>query len=552
MQSPGAILILYGDGLKPAADAWAQYRGGPGGWGITTHAVHASADPTSQQRELQQLIREAFQPWKDRNPQHFCVLLLGDANPNNALDPKLTAPGSNICIPTWYFPQTDPAMGAQDDPEFISDQPYQTLHDGDDQPAFPLGRIPARSNEEALIALERIKHYESTQAAGNSDPSRHRITYVAGEGRFGAMDGVLESLFKSMVDQMVPDAFDLSMTYAKATSVYCPPPSTLTDTVLERLSEGCILFNYLGHGHPRGLDSLHWGTKRIPILRVKDLDRLPPAHAHAQLPIAFMSCCSVGHFDLPNGDHCLSEAMLFASQGGPVAVISGSRVTHPYANTVLQKDITHALLIDRAPTVGMLDLLADRSLLTIDETDKQLDALAAPIALAGKWATSLNGLRRMHVKLYNLLGDPATRINLPPPPERMIQMKLEGHRLTGTIEGMKTGHIEIRLQTARTSFANPDQIKAVTDDRDPELEAKAANNYPLANQRALKTLEATVTDGQFEVMLGDPLPAAMAMVTATATGSDEAGETIEAIGALRLNLASAVSGVTATSSGSGK
>jgi hypothetical protein len=265
-----------------------------------------------------------------------------------------------------------------------------------------------------------------------------------------------------------------------------------------------------------------------------------------------MSCCSVGHFDLPNGEHCLSEGLLFASGGGPIAVISGSRITHPYANTVLQKDITHALLIDRAPTVGMLDLLADRSLLTIDDTDTQLDAIAAPIALAGKWATSLTGLRRMHVKLYNLLGDPATRISLPPPAERMIKMKLDGQRLTGTIEGMKTGTVEIRLQSARTSCANPERIKLVSDDRDPELNEKAANNYALANQRVLKTLQATVTDGKFEMLLDEPLPTQLAMITVTARGNDAAGEASQVIGALRVNLPATATGTANGNGGSSK
>src|SRR5689334_2487728 len=108
------------------------------------------------------------------------------------------------------------------------------------------------------------------------------------------------------------------MTYAKATSVFCPPPSQLSETVLQRLGEGCLLFNYLGHGSPWGLDSLYWAGKRIPILRVRDVEKWRPPADDALMPIAFMSCCSVGHFDLAKGDHCLSETMLFTSGGGPI------------------------------------------------------------------------------------------------------------------------------------------------------------------------------------------------------------------------------------------
>src|SRR5438552_7746884 len=158
-QNQGAMVIVYASRLKDAADAWAKYRGAEGGWSIITRAVDASADPQAQMRQIQQFIRQAYEPWQAGDPQHFCVLLLGDADPNNSTSTETkklsetavnAANPANFCIPTWHFPQTDPTLNAKAEPEFISDHPYQTLHDGDDVPAFALGRIPARSNEEAL------------------------------------------------------------------------------------------------------------------------------------------------------------------------------------------------------------------------------------------------------------------------------------------------------------------------------------------------------------------------------------------------------------------
>jgi hypothetical protein len=361
---------------------------------------------------------------------------------------------------------------------------------------------------------------------------RNRVVYAAGEGRFGVMDGVLEELFKAMVDRMVPDAFDLSMTYAKSSSPYCPPPSKLTDTVLERMSEGAVLFNYLGHGFAQGFDSLHWAGKRFPILRTGDLKRLPsePA-AGTQRPIAFLSCCSAGWYDLPGGKQSLAEAMLF-HPSGPVAVIAGSRITHPYANTILQKDITFALLNERVPTVGLLDLHATQSLVKIDNVDRELDAIAAPIAFAGKWKTGLTGLRQMHVKLYNLLGDPAMRIALPA--ASITDLKISDRAITGRVAGMKSGKITITAETQRTSFVNAAKVLAVVGDDDPELETKAANNYPLVNDRVLSRIECDVKEGEFAAALPSVLPPGVFMIRAYAIGRDEAGNAIDAIGALRL------------------
>src|SRR5262249_20596552 len=152
--------------------------------------------------------------------------------------------------------------------------------------------IPARTLEQARSVLDKVKRYEHPVQLNDAAvaAARNRIVYAAGEGHFGVMDDIFETLFKTMVDRMVPDAFTLSMTYAKPSSIYCPPPSKVTDSVLQNLGEGSLLFNYIGHGHPRGFDSLHWGDKRFPILRTSDVKRLPAdGDLAAQRPIAFLS-----------------------------------------------------------------------------------------------------------------------------------------------------------------------------------------------------------------------------------------------------------------------
>jgi hypothetical protein len=346
----------------------------------------------------------------------------------------------------------------------------------------------------------------------------------------------------------VPDACELTMTYAKPTSVYCPPPSRLTETVLTRMTEGAVLFNYLGHGHPWGLDSLHWKGERFPILRVRNFESLDPhAMDGRQRPVAFMSCCSVGHFDLPRGDLCLSEAMLF-HPAGPIAVVSGSRITHPYANTVLQKDITAALLrgglaSSGSPTAGMLDLLADRALIKPDASDREIDFIAQTIARSQGWKTSLADLRTMHAKMYNLLGDPATKLSLPRMGVKDIAVR--GGFVTGRVEGMTGGNaqprpptVTIEIETPRIEVADPTALRAVSGDNDPELESKAAHNYPLANTRLLLKIEGNLqADGTFRIALpaeGLPPRAGVLRVRVEASDARNTPAPREVIGAIRL------------------
>jgi hypothetical protein len=544
------LVIAYAGQLKTVAEEWGQYRTSQrgGGWNVVLHAVAPAQDATAQRTAVQQFIRDAYRARKPSRNDDFAALLLGDADENG--------------IPAWYFPQTDPLLKWEADGPasntFVSDHPYQLLDDADDIPDIALGRVPARDSTEARMALHKIMHYEAaaipSQPATTLPWGRNRLTYVAGEGHFGAMDSILESLFKSMVDRMVPDAFDLTMTYAKATSIYCPPPSKLTDTVLHRINEGSLLFNYIGHGHATAFDNLHWSGHRFPILRVPDIQRAneqadirieklgdadQPANiasraASTPTSIAFLSCCSTGWFDLPNGGHSMAEAMLFAPRaGGALAVIAGSRVTHPYANTVLQLHMTKSLLLDRAPTVGLLDLQAEQAMIRGGtEGDRELDSIALPIAIAGKWKTSLPNLRRMHARLYNLLGDPAMSIAIPE--EAIDDIAIVENHLTGRVRNISSGRVVIFAETQRAFFAHAEKLQPVNDGNDKDLETKAANNYALANNRVLAQFEGVIHDGRFDIILSAPLSSATALVRAYATGTNASGQFTDAIGALRL------------------
>jgi hypothetical protein len=518
-------MIVHAPVLRDVAREWADYRN-THGWTASTHEVpalsaEANADHDAHRLAIRQIIRTAHASAKSVDPSHFAVLLLGDDD----------------AIPPWPFEQTDPLLISDGDGEriFISDQPYQLADDDNDVADFPLGRVPARSNDQARGLLQKIREHESAPPTG---VDRRRVTYVAGEARFGPFDLLLESLFVMMVDQFVPDAYELTMTYVKSSSIYCPPPSQLTQTVLTRMTEGAALFNYLGHGWSRGLDSLYWNGKRYPILRVNDLSELDESALKDRArPVAFMSCCSVGHFDLSDGELCLSEAMLF-HPSGPIAVISGSRVTHPYANTVLQKDITAAMLRgDGSATAGLLDLHAERSLLKQDAADRELDFIAQSIARSQKWQTSLRDLRKMHAKMYNLLGDPATALTLPA--MTVKEIRVADGVVSGRVEGMKDGRVTVEIETPRVEVAERAKLLPPVGDNDPDLEAKAQNNYPLANARLLLKVQGELQeDGRFEIALPRDaaiLPPEAGLVRVRITGTDATtGKQRDAIGALRL------------------
>ena len=511
--SRGTYIIIHAAHLTTAAVAWDEYRT-EDGWIVVRHAVEPNENLPAQRRELREAIRQAAANPKNKQGPRVAVLLLGDADPHG--------------VPTWIVPQPDPALRDIDDDNYATDHPYQLIDDTDDLPDIALGRIPAATNDQAIAVLEKIKRYEHDAPFGLW---RRRIAYAAGEGRFGLADLAFELLFKQMVSRLVPAEFDVSMTYAKATSIYCPAPSKLTDTVLDQLSDGALLFSYIGHGSAERFDYLNYNGQQFGILNVDDLARLNGNHA--RYPIALLTCCSAGWYDLGDDRRSLAEAMLL-HPAGPIAVIAGSRITHPYANMILQKDITQLLLGRRIETVGELDLLATRSMIQIDAVDRLLDALVLPIAIAQGWKSTLTQLRQMHAHLYNLLGDPALRIALPA--GRIDQLAVHNGRITGQVQNMQSGQVVITIESPRMKPARADQLKPIPLGNDSSLETTAAHNYPLANERVLQRIEGEVKNGRFEIVMDGDVSSGAALLKAYAVGKDDTGRTFDAIGATDLRL----------------
>lgn len=494
------FLVIYAKGLEEPAQRWKEYRVLQG-WNAEAvglqEAVEASGVDAHGADAVALALRDYLLDEFDKARalgavgSDFAVLLLGDVPDAQAGDGPWTR------IPAFYHPQRDPALiDPRERPDICTDADYQFFDDGP-VPDFALGRVPARTAEQAQSVLDKIIAYETRPPNGLW---RRRITYVAGEGRFGAVDRLLEMLFTSMVETIVPYDFDVHVTYASPASAYCAPPSKFNSVVRQRFEEGALLVNYIGHGAPTRLDSLRWLDRRYPICDASEARSL--TIADGRLPLMFIIACSTGQYDLPAGQECLAESLLF-NPAGPIAVISGSRMTHPYANAILQKHLTQQVCQQRRATIGGVDLYGERGLINLDETDTQMELLGSAIALQMRWATSPADLRPMHVLLYNLLGDPATA--LPYPSLSIPDLTYSDGVVRGRIDGASAGTARITIETPRTRFAHAERMLQVNGETDPEFETKATHNYPLANDRILAQTEVAVgIDGSFAATLAAP------------------------------------------------
>jgi hypothetical protein len=280
------------------------------------------------------------------------------------------------------------------------------------------------------------------------------VNLVAGVAGFGALaDKVIESATRSFISRGIPETYRTTMTYASWRSPYCPDPRVFRQTVIDRMNEGCLFWVYVGHGHRQGLDWIRVPTGAAPIMQVKDVSRVG---ATSGMPIAVFLSCYAGAFD--GAEDCLAEKLL-RQEGGPVAILAGSRVTMPYGMAVLSNAMMDFAFRERLQTLGEVMLSAKRQ--SMDEkadgfSRRLLDAMAASISPN---PDDLEGERREHLQLFNLLGDPLLRIHHPRTLDVKVARSIEpGGHLRVECQSDVTGDCLVELVCRRGQFTyRPDR-----------------------------------------------------------------------------------------------
>jgi hypothetical protein len=239
-----------------------------------------------------------------------------------------------------------------------------------------------------------------------------------------------------------------------------------------------------------------------PILRTPDVAALRGDQGR---PIAMFLSCYCGALDARG--RCLASALV-GSPGGPVAVVAATRVTMPYAITVMATNLTDECFRGRSETLGEALLHAKQNML--QQPDKHdarramLDSIATIISPSGK---ELAAERAEHVLLFNLIGDPLLRLRHPKPLEvRTAKTAPSGGRLeihgTSPIDGQATVELVLRRDRAAGQCAS----RSVFPASDEEL-AALDDVYQRANDRCLRTAEVAIREGRFEAIIDVPAEA---------------------------------------------
>ena len=341
----------------------------------------------------------AQRTWKTR-PRY--VLIVGDA------DYDVGDISKNATIPTCLVSTAYNGLSG-------SDGPYADV-DGDGFPELSIGRLPMRTTEEVSGYIKRLKAFESSPPPG---PWKRDLKFIASTARFGpAIDAALELAFKKIIQNDLPEACSLGLTYANPSSPFYWPGRDFQEHVISAFNDGCLALTYTGHGSPRRLDRVYEGDSSFPIFEPESLSRI---NCNSKLGVCTILACWTGQYDHPAID-CLGEELL-RLENGPIAVIASSRISHPYPNTLLGKGLARAVFAAESQRVG--DVITDARRNMIRDNKGIFAAMAGPFLSD---AVTGDQLVADHLALYNLLGDPAALL---PIPSNNLKLSVTGEARAG-------------------------------------------------------------------------------------------------------------------------
>jgi len=323
-----------------------------------------------------------------KRPPAF-LLLVGDDQPGQENQPwHLPAKRRNLY--RWRAEQTR---------QFASDALWGDL-DGDLIPDFPVGRLPARTAQQARQMAEKIIAYER-RAARLEDL---HLPVWAGSPCFGeAFDRIATGMMVANVRQLAPAWGRLWFMTADPRHPLCGWPTEQPAVFTRRLQAGGLMAVFMCHADAEKAFALRFDGRNV----VYDIDGARAmAKGDPAPPLLFLSCYS-GNFTRRRP--CLAESLLMLP-AGPVATLGATAESHPLTNFFSGICLLKALRANHR-RVGTLWHAAQAAAL------RERHFLAERLLrnVEGKLEDQINvgKLRRDQILMYALLGDPATRLRMP-------------------------------------------------------------------------------------------------------------------------------------------
>ncbi len=264
-------------------------------------------------------IRNFIKMFYDRGNTLKYILLFGDGSFDNK---NITAGNFNF-IPTYQSLNSLNPISS-----FITDDYYVLLDDGESvykgAVDLGIGRIPASTQYQAQLVVDKIKNYHSPKALGNW---RNTICFIGDDedGNIHMMDSekladmVNENHKEFVTDKIYFDAFP------QQTTTSGEEYPDVTEAINKRVQDGVLILNYVGHANNRALAHE----------KVLDISNINSWSNSNTLPIFVTATCEFSRFDA--NEMSAGESILFQENGGGIGLFSTSRVVISGPNFLLSR-----------------------------------------------------------------------------------------------------------------------------------------------------------------------------------------------------------------------
>ncbi len=304
------------------------------------------------------------------------MLLFGSAS----YDYKNRVAGNTNLVPTYQSRNSSSPVNS-----YCSDAYVALLDDweggfgegGGDRMDVAVGRLPARSVQQAKEMVDKINRYLHPNARGDW---QNRVMLVADDG-----DG---NLHLSDMEDMAK-IWDTTYTPAIVQKVYLDAyrrdsrpggnryPEVNRD-INARMTRGALVVGYMGHGGVNG-----WAEERIVTL-----PEIREWKSEGRLPLMVTATCEFTRFDNPGGLSA-GEAVMLNPMGGAIALMTTTRITFTFGNKMLSTRLYRDELFrmgpnGQKPTMGEVFMRVSNS-----------------------------DLGSINTRNFTLLGDPALRLAYP-------------------------------------------------------------------------------------------------------------------------------------------
>lgn len=372
-------------------------------------------DGSMDPRAIKRFLQYAYEHWTP--PRLSYVLLVGDCT--YGFD-KEVARGWKMktYVPTMLEYTTTWGI-------LSSDNYFACVSGTDVLPDLYIGRLPVASAQEAGAVVAKVIQYERYPLIGQW---RRQLGLITGTGTASRNE------FEMNADYLQRNCMPPEIRVRRLSTDTRSPHMGSTEDLVRLFEEGTVIMNFIGHG----------GGGVFSDEELFQIDDVNLLNNTMKFPVLFSMTCFIGYFDSPT-KASLGEELLRVPGRGIVAHFGSAGRARLYGDQLLNIGLFKSLFTNGRRRVGQVT------------TEGKLSMLAGGFRYPDE------------AKSFNLMGDPALHIALPP---TSVQLTLSNASLSvgevlsvsGTVAGSGNGMVLLEVVNDADSVV-ADTIVAVSGGR---------------------------------------------------------------------------------------